>query len=170
MPMYTSYRQQYTFGQIPMDLTALDTTTPSPSYYGSNSGGQAAIDDGTHGDVSGYTMPIDLKADEQMFALKARLDVKVLTTLAGSGAVAKVSLHTCGAASGYPNKPDTANAVEILSFNVSTAGTPAASSIPFFEITMPSNCKRWVFVKVVLADKTKAFSAGKLLMHFNPNL
>jgi len=168
--MYTSYRQQYTFGQAAIDLTDLDTTTPDPSYYGSNLGGQDAIDDGTHGDVSGYTMPIDLKAAEQMFALKARLDIKVLTTLAGSGAVANVTFYTCGPASGYPNKPDTANAEELFSMKVSTAGTPAASSIPYFEITMPSNCKRWVYVKIVLADKTKAFSAGKLLIHFNPNL
>lgn len=165
--MRSSYKEQYIFGHGPFELKNLDDDTPAPSYLGENRGGQAALDDGTHGNVSGYTLPIDLRADRQMAYHKARFTVSVLETLAGSGAAAKVVLGTCAATSA--GVPDIAHTVELLSFNVSTAGTPAASSKALMEMTMPSNTKEYVFVSIILADKTKTFTAGKLLIQMNPN-
>jgi hypothetical protein len=159
--MYTSYRQQYTFGRVPFELKDLDTTTPAVSYLGAEEGDKSS--------AAGCT-PIDLKAEDQMFALKARLDIKVLEALAGSGASATVTLYTCGDTVGTPNTPDTSNAKAILSFKIATADAIEASSMPWMEITMPSNCKRYVYLGIVLDDKTKAFSAGTILAHFNPNL
>ena len=159
--MYTSYRQQYVFGRNPFTLSGLDTATPAVSYLGAEDGGKSS--------AAGCT-PIDLKADDQMFALKARLDVKVLEALAGSGAVANVTIYTCGDSTSTPNTPDTAHAKALLSFSIGTADAIEASTIPYMEITMPSNCKRYVYAGIVLADKTKAFTAGKVLIHFNPNI
>lgn len=172
MPMYTSYRKQYTFGQVPFELKKLDTQTPAPAYLGSGNletatGNKFAnlskdTDDATH------TMPICLKAEGQAAFEKIRLDVKVLETLAGSGAAATVTIGTCG--DDANGDADISNVETLLKFPLSTAGTPVASAMPFMEIGLPSNTKTWVYVSVVLDDKTKAFTAGKIMIHMNPSL
>ena len=159
--MYTSYRQQYVFGRSPLDISALDTTTPAMSYYGAEEGAKTS---------AAACTPIDLKADDQMFALKARLDIKVLEALAGSGASATITLYTCPDTVGTPNTPDTSSAKVLLTIPIATADAIPASSMPWMEITMPSNCLRYVYAGIVLDDKTKPCSAGTVLMHFNPNL
>ena len=165
--MRSYYKQQYVFGQVPFSLSGLDTVTPAKSYLGSNLGGQASLDDGTHGDVSGYTMPIDLKAPKQAHVQKIRVEIRVLEALAGSGASAKIAFEHCGVAS---NKPDTSNVKTLLTIPIATADAIVPSAQPWMEFTMPSNCLDNVVVSIVLDDKTKAFSAGKILVQMNPNI
>ena len=172
MPMYTSYRKQYTFGQVPFALSGLDTTTPVATFFGSAEGGKKYAS-GTSGlskdtDNTNYTMPICLKAEGQAAFEKIRLDVKILETLAGSGASATVTIGTCG--DDANGDADIANVKTLLTFPISTADTPAASAIPFMEIGLPSNTKTWVYMSIILDDKTKPFSAGKIMVHMNPSL
>ena len=165
--MYTSYRLQYAFGQGPVDISSTNAAASSTKYLGNEVGLFANV--GTTSSSTTCT-PIDLKATDQMFALKARLDIKVLTKLAGSSGSATLSIMTCGpaAADTTGNTPDTSNGYEIMSIPLSTAKSPEASTMPWFEITMPSNIQRWVYLKLVVS--ANAFSAGKILAHFNPNL
>ena len=113
-------------------------------------------------------MPICLKAEGQAAFEKIRLDVKILETLAGSGASATVTIGTCG--DDANGDADIANVKTLLTFPISTADTPAASAIPFMEIGLPSNTKTWVYMSIILDDKTKPFSAGKIMVHMNPSL
>lgn len=167
MPMYTSYRKQYTFGQIPFELKDLDDNTPAPSYLGSAEGGKANLSKDT--DDSTHTMPICLKASDQAAFEKVRLDVKVLEAFAGdTGAVANVTLFTCG--DDGSGDADVSNLKTLLTFPLKLADAPAASTIPYMEIGLPSNTMTWVGVSIVLADKTKAFSAGTIMIHMNPSL
>lgn len=164
--MYTSYREQYMFGKGVFELKNLDATTPSASYFGTEVGAKTS---------ASACKPIDLKAADQMFVQKARLDIKCLETFAGTaGAVAYLTMYTCGPTSTDPTEANydvakVSEAVEVMRIPLSLANKPADSVIPFFEITMPSNLKRFVYIGIILADKTKAFSAGKILVHFNPN-
>jgi hypothetical protein len=103
-----------------------------------------------------------------MHVQKARLDIKCFKALAGSSGSATLSLMTCGESSSTPDTPDTSNAVELLSIPLTTANTPAESTQPWMEITMPSNTKRFVWLKLVVS--ANAFSAGQFLIHFNPNM
>lgn len=174
--LYTSYRQQYVFGHEPIELKNLDDgdataspkVAPAASYLGSNTGLQAALDDGTHGDVSGYTLPINLKANGRAAYNKIRVDIKVLEAPAGSGAAATIDFVHCDDASG---KPDTSNAAVLMSIPISTAMGLVASTEPWMSFTMPSNLLKNVAVKMLLSgDGSNAFSAGKLLIQMNPNL
>lgn len=165
--MRSYYKQQYVFGQVPFELDDLDTTTPSKSYLGSNLGGQAALDDGTHGDVAGYTMPIDLKAEKQAHVQKIRVEIRVLEALAGSGASAKIRFEHCPSSSGVPA---VASVKDLIVIPIATADAIVPSAQPWMEFTMPSNCAENVAVSIVLDDKTKPFSAGKILIQMNPNI
>lgn len=164
---YTSYRKQYTFGQGIIDLASTYAAASSTKYLGNEEGLGTSI--ATTSSSTART-PIDLKADDQMFALKARLDIKVLQAFTGSSGAATLSVMTCGpaAADTTGNTPDTSNAYEVMAIPLTTAHSPVASSMPWFEITMPSNLKRWVFLKIVVS--ANAFTTGKILVNFNPNL
>lgn len=156
--MYTSFRQQYTFGQDVIDINSTLAAASSTKYLGAKAGLQTSVTNAE---------PIDLKAEHQMHVQKARLDIKCFEALTGSGATATLSLMTCGESSSTANTPDTANAVELLSIPLSTANSPASSTQPWMEITMPSNTKRFVWLKLVIG--ATAFTTGKFLIHFNPN-
>ena len=158
MAVISGYREQYMFAQGVVDLS---TVSASASRY---LGGKAGLQTS-----AALCEPIDLKADKQMKYQKARLDIKCYEALAGSSGAGTLYLYTCDSASsdttGYT--PDTDHAVELFEIPISTANTPAKSTLPWMEITMPSNCKRFVFFKFTAS--ANAFSAGKLLIHFNPN-
>ena len=152
--MYTSYRQQYVFGFPPFELK--DVSASSSLFLGTEVGGKS---------TAAGCVPIDLKADKQMKYLKMRLDIKVLEPLAGSGATGTITFFTCGDNAGAA---DTSNAVELFSLPVSTAAAIASSTAPWFEITVPSNCKQYIYAEVAVGST--AFTGGKLLIQMNPNL
>ena len=154
--MYTSFRQQYTFGHDKVDISSANLTNGKTKYLGSATGLK---------DSAQACEPIDLKDDGQMYALKARLDFKILKTLKGTGATATIKFMTCG--EGSNGNADTVNAIEILSIPLSAAVLTESSSQPFLELTMPSNCRRFVYLSITAG--ATAFSEGVVLIHFNPN-
>lgn len=158
--MYTSYRQQYTFGQGVIDINKTTGIAASTTkYLGAVAGLQTSI---------ANAEPIDLKAEKQMHVQKARLDFKCYEALTGTSGSATIKLMTCGESSVTANTPDTSNAVELLSIPISTANSPVASAQPWMEITMPSNTKRYVWLSITTS--ANPFDTGKFLIHFNPNL
>jgi len=163
--MRSYYKQQYVFGQVPFELKDLDTTTPAKSYLGSAEGGVANLSATT--DDSTHTMPIDLKAERQAHVQKIRVEIRVLEALAGTGASAKIAFEHCPSTNGVPA---VASVKDLVVIPIATADAIPASAQPWMEFTMPSNCAENVVVSVVLDDKTKAFTAGKILVQMNPNI
>lgn len=163
--MRSYYKQQYVFGQVPFELDDLDTTTPSKSYLGSANGGVANLSATT--DDSTHTMPIDLKAEKQAHVQKIRVEIRVLEELAGSGASAKIRLEHCPSSSGVPA---VASVKDLIVIPIATADAIVPSAQPWMEFTMPSNCAENVVASIVLDDKAKPFSAGKILIQMNPNI
>lgn len=92
---YTDYKQQYTFGFGPIDLAETFSSASTVFFAGSAYGLKDYL---STEDSATKTLPIDLKADKQMFSKKALLKVKCLEGFAPVGTKQTVTIAFSGTA------------------------------------------------------------------------
>ena len=135
---YTDYKQQYTFGFGPIDIAQTFSSSSTVYFAGDAYGLKEYL---STENTSTKTLPIDLKAEKQMFSKKALLKVKCLEGVLPCGVkqVVKITFSgTAGAAGSVTLQPYGEDEITVTIANGNTA-TESGDAV----VTACTGLKHW---------------------------